>query len=72
MAAIKAMYDALIHTPPKSAWLVTTGTMTNAALLFAIHPDLVEHIRGLGLMGGGVGNFFTHAQKGRYSQPGRV
>lgn len=66
------MYDALIHTAAKTAWLVTTGTMTNAALLFAVHPNLVEHIRGLSLMGGGIGNFFTHAHMGRYSEPGRI
>ena len=66
--AVEAMYNALIRTPPKSAWLVTTGTMTNAALLFAIYPDLADHLRGLSVMGGGVGNFFTHAPMGRYSE----
>ena len=45
--AIQAMYDALIVMPKGSAWLVPTGALTNAALLFATHPDLTEHIGGL-------------------------
>jgi hypothetical protein len=68
VTAIAAMYDALIKTPESSAWLVTTGTMTNAALLFAVHPDLADHIGGVSVMGGGVGNLFTHAPMGRYSE----
>lgn len=61
------MYRALIATPKDSAWLVATGAMTNAGLLFALHPDLVDHIKGFGIMGGGVGNFFTHAPMGRFA-----
>ncbi|KAF2100822.1 Inosine/uridine-preferring nucleoside hydrolase [Rhizodiscina lignyota] len=68
VTAVNAMYNALINTPRDSAWLVTTGTMTNAALLFALHPNLASHIRGLSIMGGGVGNFFTHAPMGRYAE----
>lgn len=65
--AIEAMYKALVATPAETAWLVTTGTMTNAGLLFALHPDLAGHIKGLSIMGGGVGNFFTHAPMGRFA-----
>ena len=63
--AVEAMYHALIRTPPNTAWLVSTGALTNVALLFAVHPDLVGHIQGLSIMGGAVGGFFTHAPMGR-------
>lgn len=58
------MYEALMSCPPKSAWLVTTGTLTNAASLFSTFPDLVGHIRGLSIMGGAIGSNFTDANLG--------
>ena len=62
--AIDAMYEALIATPKGTAWFVPTGALTNAALLFAIHPDLIEHIGGLSIMGGAIGGGFTDAPMG--------
>lgn len=62
--AIDAMYQALFATPKGTAWLVQTGALTNAALLFAIHPDLIEHIGGLSIMGGAIGGGFTSAPMG--------
>jgi len=59
------MHAALSAQPQGTAWLVCTGALTNAALLFAIYPALRAHIRGLTIMGGAVGNFFTHAALGR-------
>jgi uridine nucleosidase len=59
------MYEALSSTPPHSAWLVSTGALTNIALLFSVFPHLIEHIRGLSIMGGAIGGFFTHAPVGR-------
>lgn len=67
--AINAMYEALISTPKGTAWLVPIGAFTNAALLFAAHPDLAEHIGGLSLMGGAIGGAFTDARIGKADDP---
>lgn len=53
--AIVAMYEALIATPAGTAVLVATGTLTNIALLFAVFPDVVGHIKHLSIMGGAFG-----------------
>ncbi|KAK4998657.1 Uridine nucleosidase 1 [Elasticomyces elasticus] len=68
--AIEAMYAALILQPPGTAWLVATGALTNAALLFAVHPDLVNHIAGLSVMGGAIGDGFTDAPMGTVAGEG--
>lgn len=62
--AILAMYQALINQPPKTAYLVAVGCLTNVALLFATFPDLADHIAGLSIMGGAVGGGFTNAPMG--------
>ncbi len=51
--------------PPNTAWLVTTGPLTNAALLFTTFPKIVHHLCGLSIMGGAAGSNFTHANLGR-------
>ncbi|CAE7013326.1 Inosine-uridine preferring nucleoside hydrolase [Pyrenophora teres f. teres] len=61
---LEAMYHALIATPPNTAWLVSTGTLTNIGLLFQKYPDLAGHIKGLSIMGGAVGGSFTDAPMG--------
>ncbi|KIW01089.1 uncharacterized protein PV09_07376 [Verruconis gallopava] len=63
--SVQAMYQALSSTVRGTAWLVSTGALTNIALLFAIHPALADHIAGLSVMGGAIGGFFTHAPIGR-------
>lgn len=68
--AIEAMYQALIATPKASAWFVPTGALTNAALLFATHPDLADHIGGLSIMGGAIGGNFTKAPMGEVNREG--
>ena len=60
---IQAMYDALMQYPA-STWLVATGALTNIAMLFAIYPELVTHIKGLSIMGGAIGSGFTDATMG--------
>lgn len=45
--------------------MVATGTLTNVALLFATFPEVVEHIAGLSLMGGAIGEGFTDAPMSR-------
>ncbi|PYI06357.1 nucleoside hydrolase [Aspergillus sclerotiicarbonarius CBS 121057] len=62
---ILAMRDALMAQPKGTAWVVATGTLTNVALLFATFPEVGEHIQGLTIMGGGVGNGFTAAPMSR-------
>jgi hypothetical protein len=63
-STIGAIYSAL-STYPGRSWLVSTGTLTNVALLFSVYPDLVDQIAGLSIMGGVVGGFFTNAPLGR-------
>ena len=62
--AVDAMYQALIATPEGTSWVVSTGAPTNAALLFAVHPDLNDHVAGLSIMGGAIGSGFTNAPLG--------
>lgn len=59
VSAIAAMHTALLAQSKGTAWLVATGTLTNVALLFAVFPDLVEHIKGLSIMGGAIGGGFS-------------
>ena len=68
--ALDAMYDALMATPPNTAWLVSTGTLTNIALLFQKHNDLAAHLKGLSIMGGAVGGGFTNAPMGKVKLEG--
>ena len=55
------MRDALMAQPAGTAWVVATGTLTNVALLFATFPEVAAHIKGLSIMGGGVGDGFADA-----------
>jgi uridine nucleosidase len=63
--AILAMREALLAQPRQTAWVVVTGPCTNAALLFATFPEVVDHIAGLSIMGGAVGGGFTEAKNGK-------
>lgn len=65
---LTAMYDALKQTTPGTAWLVTTGTLTNAAKLFMTHPDIIDHLAGLSIMGGAIGGGFTNAPMGKVAE----
>ncbi|EKG17314.1 hypothetical protein MPH_05380 [Macrophomina phaseolina MS6] len=67
---VEAMYKALIATPPKSAWLVATGTLTNAARVINEHPELAEHLKGFSIMGGAIGGGFTDAPLGKVAGEG--
>lgn len=64
VTAIEAMRAALLAQPKGTAWLVATGTLTNVALLFAVFPDVVGHIKGLSIMGGAIGGGFSDAPIG--------
>ncbi|KAI0818050.1 inosine-uridine preferring nucleoside hydrolase-domain-containing protein [Xylaria sp. FL0064] len=72
MSAVDAMASALRACEPGKAWLVATGAMTNAAELFAAHPDLKSHVAGVSIMGGGIGGGFTPAVMGRVDDVERV
>lgn len=63
--AVDAMATALKAEAPGTAWLVATGSFTNAAALFMKYPELVEYVKGLSLMGGAVGGGFTPAVMGQ-------
>ncbi|KAL2822525.1 Inosine/uridine-preferring nucleoside hydrolase domain-containing protein [Aspergillus granulosus] len=58
---ILAMRDALMAQPEGTPWVIATGTLTNVALLFATFPEVAAHIKGLSIMGGGVGEGFSEA-----------
>lgn len=68
--AIAAMYESLIAQPKGKAHLVATGSLTNIALLFAVYPDLADHIGGLSIMGGSIGGNFTSAPLGALAGEG--
>ena len=59
------MRDSLLAQPKGSAWVVATGGLTNVSLLFATFPEVAEHVQGLTIMGGAVGNKFTDAPASR-------
>ena len=65
LPAMAQMHGALMACRPQTAWLVVTGPLTNAALLFACFPELVGHLKGLSVMGGAVGSGFTNANLGK-------
>ncbi|KAL5046214.1 hypothetical protein BDW71DRAFT_182364 [Aspergillus fruticulosus] len=58
---ILGMRDALMAQPKGTPWVIATGTLTNIALLFATFPEVAAHIKGLSIMGGGVGDGFANA-----------
>ncbi|KAF1816404.1 nucleoside hydrolase [Eremomyces bilateralis CBS 781.70] len=65
---IQTMYKRLKATPKGTAYVVATGTLTNVALLFSVYPDIVDHIKGLSIMGGAIGGLFTNAPMGRIKE----
>lgn len=67
---VRAMFEALSGTEKGTAWLVPTGALTNAALLFACYPQLAEHLAGASIMGGAVGGGFTPAPMGKVNVQG--
>ncbi|KAK6509599.1 Uridine nucleosidase 1 [Arthrobotrys musiformis] len=69
--AVEAMRTAIMATPANTCALVVTGTMTNAALLFAAFPEVAEHIKVLSIMGGGfeMGNITKWAEFNIYCDP---
>lgn len=59
------MRDALLAQTKGTPWVVATGTLTNIALLFATFPEVAEHIQGLSIMGGAIGEGFTDVPMSR-------
>ena len=64
--------DTLLAQPPESAWIVSTGPLTNVAYLTELEPRLVDHIRGLSVMGGAVGGDFTDAPSANLEGHGKT
>lgn len=50
---------------------MATGALTNIALLFATFPEAAEHIAGLSIMGGAIGDGFTDAPLGHVKGEGQ-
>ncbi|EXJ81221.1 DNA glycosylase [Capronia epimyces CBS 606.96] len=67
--AVWEMRKALRAQPEGTAWLVACGPLTNVALLFAVDPDLSNHIAGLSIMGGAIGGDFSQVTMGPAGQP---
>lgn len=63
--AILAMRAAIMSQPRHKAYIVATGPLTNVGLLFATFPETVDHVGGISIMGGAIGNNFTAAKNGR-------
>ncbi len=63
--AVLAMRAAVMGQPRHRAHIVATGPLTNVALLFAAFPEVADHVGGVSIMGGAVGNGFTAAKNGR-------
>jgi uridine nucleosidase len=70
--AVDAMATALLKTPKGSTWLIATGALTNIAHIFQQYPDVAEHIKGLSIMGGAIGNNFTNAPMGKVDDRERI
>ncbi|EPS44290.1 hypothetical protein H072_1725 [Dactylellina haptotyla CBS 200.50] len=71
MNAPEAMRNAIMATPKGTCALVVTGTMTNAALMFATFPETAEHIKCISIMGGAftLGNITSVAEFNIYCDP---
>lgn len=69
---VDAMAKALLATPEGTAWLVATGALTNIAQLFAKHPEVAAHVKGLSIMGGAIGGGFTAAPMGKVDDRERI
>ena len=63
--ALEAMFTAFIATTPNTASLVSTGTLTNIALLSQKYDDLAVHPKSVSSMGGASGGGCTNAPLGR-------
>ena len=57
--AILAMRAALLAQQKGKPWLIAVGALTNVAMLFAAFPEVAEHIKGLSIMGGAIGDGFA-------------
>jgi uridine nucleosidase len=66
------MAQALLSVPAGEAWIVATGALTNVALAFQKYPSLIQHVKGVSIMGGAVGNGHTNAQLGTVSGVPRI
>ena len=61
--AVNAMYRAIMESP-EPVTLVPIAALTNIALLFAVYPEVKEHIREIVMMGGSA----TRGNKGVMSE----
>ncbi|ODQ64165.1 Inosine/uridine-preferring nucleoside hydrolase [Nadsonia fulvescens var. elongata DSM 6958] len=68
--AIQAMANA-INQNPNEITVVATGTLTNIASLIAEHPEVLEKIKYISIMGGGIneGNWSDYAEFNIWCDP---
>lgn len=66
------MAEALLNSPPGTAWLVATGSLTNVGALLQEYPQIVGHLAGLSIMGGAIGGGFSSAVMGMVDGVARV
>ena len=72
-SAVDAMVAALSAQPKDTAWIVATGSMTNVGDLIRRHKSLVvDHVKGVSIMGGSFGAGFSGAPLGRVDNAERI
>jgi inosine-uridine nucleoside N-ribohydrolase len=62
----------IINQNPKNIAIISLAPLTNIALLYKLHPDVIDLISSLHVMGGnhmGVGNTTKHAEFNFFSDP---
>jgi len=62
--AVLAMAEEVLARPKGEVMLVATGSMTNIAILVSLFPEVIDWIKGLVIMGGGlsIGNINSIAE----------
>lgn len=61
---VASIADILLSQPANTVHLVATGPLTNIATMLAAKPALADHLAGLSVMGGAVGEGYTSAPMG--------
>jgi pyrimidine-specific ribonucleoside hydrolase len=69
--AVQFLARVLAAAPPRSVTIAAIAPLTNLALLVALHPELLDRIRHLVVMGtsSGPGNMTPHAEYNTWADP---
>ncbi|GAO14400.1 uncharacterized protein UV8b_02606 [Ustilaginoidea virens] len=71
-SAVMAMAEAIRAQAPGTTWIVTTGSLTNLGTLLRGDPGIIDHVKGISLMGGSFGGDFSDAVMGMVDGKERV